>query len=120
MPFDAIKTELDVCLTRCEVVKRNLRKHCSFSVEMKYRLIVNFIGMGCYGQIEAVLDDLVHHPLTSQLDTEEIMKTIKDLAKCAHKLDQMHQQDAFHQIKSTALINEESTIFAAKVGKWLS
>ncbi|CAL9996779.1 hypothetical protein VPHK567_0390 [Vibrio phage K567] len=119
MKFTAIKQELEEKLLVCEVVKRNLRKHCSFSVEMQYRLIINFIGMGCYGNIEAVLQNLIYHPETSQLDSEEIMRSVKELLQCAVKLDTLHKQDMFHQMKSTALINEEENIFAAKIGRWL-
>lgn len=117
--FNDINDELDCILHRCEIVKRNLRKYCTFAVEMQYRLMINFIGMGCYQQVLPILDNLNHHPDTSQFDNIEIMKTIKDLMKCADKLDLLHQQDSFHQIKSTARIAEEANIFAAKVGRFL-
>ncbi|UNA01833.1 hypothetical protein PVA8_144 [Vibrio phage PVA8] len=117
--FDDINDELDCILHRCEIVKRNLRKYCTFAVEMQYRLMINFIGMGYYQQVLPVLDSLNHHPDTSQLDNIEIMQSVKELMKCAGKLDVLHQQDAFHQMKSTALIAEEANIFAAKVGRFL-
>ncbi len=117
--FDDINDELDCILHRCEIVKRNLRKYCSFAVEMQYRLMINFIGMGCYQQVLPVLDNLNYHPDTSQLDCLEIRRTIKELLLCADKLDFLHQQDMFHQVKTSALIAEEANIFAAKVGRFL-
>lgn len=117
--FDEINSELDCILHRCEIVKRNLRKYCSFAVEMQYRLVINFIGMGCYGKIIPVMDNLNTHPEVSQHDGIEIRRTIKELTKCAGKLDNLHDQDVFHQVKSVALIAEEENIFAAKIGRFL-
>lgn len=117
--FNDIEKELNTILTRCSVVKYNLRKYCSFSVEMQYMLIVNFIGMGYYNKVPDLLDNLTYHPDTSQLDTIEILKTTKELMICASKLDSMHNYDAKNEIKNASMISHEANIFALRIGKWL-
>lgn len=119
MTFEEINDELDACLDACSIVKKKLRENCSFSVEMQYRLLINFIGMGEYSRCETLLSDLAHHPDSSINESAEIMLSLRRLRKCSANLDLLHDTDSRSGEKSTSRILEEVNIFAAKIGRFL-
>ncbi|AUR86055.1 hypothetical protein NVP1081O_320 [Vibrio phage 1.081.O._10N.286.52.C2] len=117
--FNAICAELDEILARSQIVKRNLREHSGFAIEMHYRLIVNFIALGAYSKIEYALENLSSHPQLIAPDYHDILRTTKELLKCAYRLDTLHKHDVESSRKTVDVITFECHMFGNHFGEWL-